>query len=861
MQKSPKLKVIYKERYQRPEQKWVCGNASKGCPCPAGPDRRGRCSGFECIPAKVGDRWHCTRPDHYGGPCDAPGAESCGTGPIVRDGQAECCQHNVCVPQLSMRAKRGRLTALTVAIIVGAVFLTLGGQWRYRILNPGLLTVAHQGASHAAQDIGNPEMISENCNSCHDSFEAGLFSVLQRSFDSSGRTPQSQQCLVCHEDVAESPLNIHGQYPNRLAQLTTRAQSRYDGKQNTSLAVTLAGMMPGDRHQVEDRLACATCHKEHNGPRFDLARISEERCHSCHTIQFSSFNDGHPEFSRIVDGNTIEFPYSRRTQLIFDHDSHLSEYFLQSDDAAWTEINCSDCHVFEEEFVLPRLHSFETMCASCHDDAIHREPDTPLQLFGLPKMQTEILEEEGKEIDEYPQIARERPLSPFLMLLMSADDDYAGDDAQATPDQLEQDLAVIDEMFLNELFVLEVFEDESELDAAARVGSSIFRLYNEIADPDGEESPLLAALQSLQSASHERDFNFEAMLGPLADGKGYTRLTDAILEADLVTAEGFYVTEDGRESIRDWKPALSGSEEYVELVDALEQLEENPVTAFMNWFEDFEDFKDWFAENVNVEGDRWFAADTGKKLSNSSWKKLIEAAPGFDNFSLLEDTGAAEAGESFVKWITKQSDFSKWLDTHYRMTESGWLAADAPRSVFYRPRRHADPFLKEWLDYSTSLYFDNVGARLLFDDLSSRNSPNASAGTCIKCHSVEQHISEDGEQSLHVNWSVKPKEKSFTRFSHAPHLKLLDCAACHSLKDDDNRSFTYRDSFLAPDAQGNMSKSLGTNNRTFSSNFAPLTQESCASCHTPERAGNSCLTCHNYHVRGESILESSELPW
>ena len=35
---------------------------------------------------------------------------------------------------------------------------------------------------------------------------------------------------------------------------------------------------------------------------------------------------------------------------------------------------------------------------------------------------------------------------------------------------------------------------------------------------------------------------------------------------------------------------------------------------------------------------------------------------------------------------------------------------------------------------------------------------------------------------------------------------------------------------------------------TSASNFAPIELNTCADCHTNERAGDSCLLCHNYHV-------------
>ncbi|MFW5896147.1 MAG: hypothetical protein ACOCUA_02060 [archaeon] len=39
--------------------------------------------------------------------------------------------------------------------------------------------------------------------------------------------------------------------------------------------------------------------------------------------------------------------------------------------------------------------------------------------------------------------------------------------------------------------------------------------------------------------------------------------------------------------------------------------------------------------------------------------------------------------------------------------------------------------------------------------------------------------------------------------------------------------------------------------RPFRGEFQPIQRNTCASCHTPDRAGDSCLDCHNYHTAHE----------
>ena len=50
-----------------------------------------------------------------------------------------------------------------------------------------------------------------------------------------------------------------------------------------------------------------------------------------------------------------------------------------------------------------------------------------------------------------------------------------------------------------------------------------------------------------------------------------------------------------------------------------------------------------------------------------------------------------------------------------------------------------------------------------------------------------------------------------------------------------------------PEAEG-MEAFEDANPLTFASNFQAMQKTVCTTCHTSERAGDTCLTCHNYHV-------------
>ena len=93
--------------YERPNDRWSCGQAACGEPCPFGPSSGGAC-GWTCTPRDVAGSLECGR----------PGKQQCEAGP-TRDakGRPQCCQV-ACQPVPSIRRQRGLLS-------VGVVLLTL----------------------------------------------------------------------------------------------------------------------------------------------------------------------------------------------------------------------------------------------------------------------------------------------------------------------------------------------------------------------------------------------------------------------------------------------------------------------------------------------------------------------------------------------------------------------------------------------------------------------------------------------------------------------------------------------------------------------------------------------------------------
>ncbi|MGH7969298.1 MAG: hypothetical protein ACREIC_11285, partial [Limisphaerales bacterium] len=189
-------------RYERPNQKWVCGAACEGKPCLRGPDAHGHCdAASECMPLRKGDRWYCTRPPAAGGPCPE--------GPRP-DGS--CCRPGVrCAPVRSIRARRALTCQLTVTFTLGALLILLGGQRGWRFISPGSLTLQHA-------------LSEATCADCHGTAtsETALHSsvlgvIIHTNLD-------SQRCLNCHQ-FGSHPLSPHSFLPAELALLKAKAET------------------------------------------------------------------------------------------------------------------------------------------------------------------------------------------------------------------------------------------------------------------------------------------------------------------------------------------------------------------------------------------------------------------------------------------------------------------------------------------------------------------------------------------------------------------------------------------------------------------------------------------------------------
>jgi hypothetical protein len=161
----------------------------------------------------------------------------------------------------------------------------------------------------------------------------------------------------------------------------------------------------------------------------------------------------------------------------------------------------------------------------------------------------------------------------------------------------------------------------------------------------------------------------------------------------------------------------------------------------------------------------------------------------------------------------------------------GWYRDDF--TLRYRPTGHADGFIFAWLNLTGELAGKLPESARVFENLASPKAP----GLCVKCHSVDQVKATETKQFL-VNWQAyKPEDglKTSIHFSHSAHFSLLGdkgCLTCHIRDDEADYAAGFKD----------------RNPATYKANFKPLPRQVCAECHTSAKAGDKCLTCHNYHL-------------
>ena len=249
-------------------------------------------------------------------------------------------------------------------------------------------------------------------------------------------------------------------------------------------------------------------------------------------------------------------------------------------------------------------------------------------------------------------------------------------------------------------------------------------------------------------------------------------------------------------------------------------------------------------ENLAIITDRWLT-QLNSEMSGEMSDELSD--------DKMSDNKATETNAPLID--APEQDRQATRD---RVEAGGWLHDELTLSIRYRPTGHADPWVTAWIDVLAES--TNGPHAALTKPLLKQMMLPTSAGQCGSCHSVDRLDVPDNASfpnnlgRCEVQWFAKRAVDDpplFTKFSHVPHLiqtQLADCQACHQINPLANVMETYQ----------------GDSPDTYQSGFQPLTKQSCAECHTPQAAGDSCLQCHKYHVGGllyvPKLRESSTVP-
>ena len=582
--------------YHRPNQHWVCGRQADGSCCHAGPDARGHCgAGPQCQPVRDGDRWRCTRGPLQGGPC---------AGGPAADGR--CCQQEPpCRPRRSWKYRRKLLVRSTAVAALGLVLLGLAGQWAGELVEPGHLSAAHSTV--------------QACSDCHTTAGDEAGGWLQAAWNGGADMPVGGEhaCLNCH-DLGETPQAPHG-----LQALPTGEPGDRLGPWSVELNRAIWGA-------PEAPVSCGACHQEHQGAMADLTAVEAGQCQVCHSQRFPHFGDGHPEFS--------DYPYDRRTRIVFDHASHLGKHFADEADAA--PASCSGCHVPAEDGRTMRVRAFDTSCGGCHAGDIAGDSQAGargLAVLAVPGFDLTLVE----QIGQWPAFA-DGELPPMNQWLLAAVPNYA---------ELQARLEDVD------LLDLEA-ATASQRDAASELAWHFKHLIHDLQQRGSAE--FIERLEASQQAPLDTTAQ-RRLSGLLPIG-----LIDAAQQRwfpDLASEVAAH--QDGEPpATTALRPEPADTPEATSDDDGLDDFD-----ALFGGGDDDESLGDLFADDAGADEDL-FGGD------------LFAGGDDVDPFAEPEPTPEPESEPG--------------LSPEERMALGGWYLDDFV--LRYRPAGHADPVLRAWTD-------------------------------------------------------------------------------------------------------------------------------------------------------------------
>jgi hypothetical protein len=300
----------------------------------------------------------------------------------------------------SQRDRLAVLAALVTVVCLGLGFLLSKDTQAPQFLMPGPLASVHAAI--------------ENCSACHTKSGSDKWSWVHSVV---GRDPlaDSKACLSCHK-MSDTAYNAHGAPPEVLKQSTERLTKVAASTPAPHWARAQNAAFPTN-DMIARGLYCATCHQEHQGANFKLGKVSNEQCHACHVAKFDSFDGYHPEFEN--------YPFKRRTQIIYDHAGHFGKHFPEVVKKSQSEripATCSSCHNSRADRRIMAVVPFDQTCSACHLDQITGKERVSgpkgIAFLSLPGLDLQTLKKKNASIGEWPD-SSEAELTPFMKVMIS----------------------------------------------------------------------------------------------------------------------------------------------------------------------------------------------------------------------------------------------------------------------------------------------------------------------------------------------------------------------------------------------------------------------------------------------------------
>ena len=806
---------------------------------------------------------------------------------------------SVRLPKAKTRAATGlrrdrlaALLALVTVICLGLAFFLLQDT---QFLMPGPLASAH-GAI-------------ENCSACHTKSGSGKLSWIH-GLVAGDPLADSKACLTCHK-MPETAFNAHGASTEVLEQITKELTKVAAATPAPQWARTQSIAFP--THDVVARgLNCATCHQEHQGVGFNLSKISNEKCGSCHVVKFDSFDGHHPKFEN--------YPFERRTRIIYDHAGHFGKHFpevAKKYPARRIPATCSDCHNSHEDRRVMAVAPFEQTCTACHlDQIIGKERASGpkgIAFLTLPGIDLQTLKKKNAPIGEWPD-ASDAELTPFMKVMISRDERgrtlikavdglNLQDLTDASDDQIKAVTNLVWE--IKGLFYALISGKASDVLVDLDIGSGAKLSVNFVADltaniprdvvisAQQQWLPNLAtemadrrggwstAITMAGSPSPEEPGSDGSQAAPSPSPEAEASETASIIKLDppacTVRVLGQCLLFKGRgdeaEAAKAKGAEPEGTSGEIDTANAEADGGEAPLSAdekpptaepkeAAGKSETANAESDASKETISADehppkkaadqtDDLLFPTEAERRAIEASIKHAEKAAQpegAARNAAAGSDNEVAEPQAGAAPVISIESD----VDPESWAEYGGWYRQDY--AIYYRPTGHKDKFIYSWLLLTgpQAPKGDTSPAAAVFDFLTSKDAQ----GSCTKCHSVDD-VPGKGRIVNFSPLSVESKQGSFTNFIHEPHFQAVGIGQRIGILE--NRGcLTCHELEKGPPYLKSYEQASPQN---FVSNFGEVKKDLCQTCHNDSTARQDCLLCHKYHVNGViTPIMSTKIP-